>query len=208
MKMGCSSRGLASFAASWIAIFAFQILFVHPAAVGQDSPPTLVSLCRVFENPQLYNGQLLRFHARASTDGIEHTTLFDPKCNKGVSPWTTDESDRRPDVEAFNRAIEAQKPGRPEDVISADFIGRFEYEPQRGLTRSRLFEIREVKNLVVAKGTGKSIKGSGGANPPRLTDATREVVSPAESQAEPTGQPNGATLNHESGHVVDPPKQQ
>ncbi len=47
-----------------------------------------------------------------------------------------------------------------------------------------------------------------GSNPPRLTDATREVVSPAESQAEPTGQPNGATLNHESGHVVDPPKQQ
>jgi hypothetical protein len=43
-----------------------------------------------------------------------------------------------------------------------------------------------------------------GATPPRLTDATREVVSPTEGQAEPIGQPNGAILLHESGHVADP----
>ena len=197
---------LASSAALWMAILTFQILFIHPAAVGQDTP-ILVSLCRVFENPKHFHGQLLRFHAYASTDGIEYTTLFDPKCNKGVSPWTTDETDRRPDVDAFNRAIEAQKPGRPEDVISADFIGRFEYEPKRGLTRSRLFEIREVMNLVVSKPNGKSIKGSGGANPPRSTEAAKKVVSSIESRAKPIDQPSGVQLSHESGHV-DPPKQQ
>ncbi|MGD0911331.1 MAG: hypothetical protein ABR928_05510 [Terracidiphilus sp.] len=46
-----------------------------------------------------------------------------------------------------------------------------------------------------------------GSNPARLTDAVREVVSSAESQTEPIGQPNGVLLSHESGHV-DPPKQQ
>jgi hypothetical protein len=46
-----------------------------------------------------------------------------------------------------------------------------------------------------------------GSNPPRLTDATREIVSPAESQAGPIDQRNGATLSHESGHA-DPQKQQ
>jgi hypothetical protein len=46
-----------------------------------------------------------------------------------------------------------------------------------------------------------------GSNPARLTDAAREVVSSAESQTEPIGQPNGVLLSHESGHA-DPPKPQ
>jgi hypothetical protein len=146
---------------------------------AQKNPPPLISLCSVIDNPDTYNGQIIRFHGFLDTDGFEYTTIFDRQCNKGVSPWTSAKSNRRKDVKAFNRALNAQHPGAPHDEISAIFMGRFEYDSQASPTRRRLFEILAVENLVISKegsiksvdpaaepGRSSSLHESGHANPP------------------------------------------
>ena len=52
-----------------------------------------------------------------------------------------------------------------------------------------------------------TFSAASGSSPVRIDDAAREVVSPAESPAEPIDKPATDTLLHESGHV-DPPKPQ
>jgi hypothetical protein len=171
---------------SWITVVvgilavqcALAMLNAQPLS-SKGNPPLAVSLCNVLEHPDAFSGKIIRFRGNLDTDGFEYTTIFDAQCNQGVSPWTSKKSNRRSDVRAFNRALDAQRPGAPHDEISAEFVGRFEYDPQASPTRRRLFEILAVQNLVISK-----------EGPPR-------VVNPAVDTA-------GSSSTHESGHEDSP----
>jgi hypothetical protein len=154
---------------------AFGLLIAQPRS-AKNNPSAVISLCSVIDNPDTYNGKIIRVHGYLDTDGFEYTTIFDRQCNKGVSPWTSTKSNKRKDVKTFNLALDAQHPGAPHDEISAIFLGRFEYDPQASPTRRRLFEILAVENLVISK--AGSIKA-----------------------VDPVVDPGGSSSLHESGHT-------
>jgi hypothetical protein len=141
-------------ALGFLAIFVLLI-----ASIGQSRdvhPPTstLTSLCQILSNPTIYSGQVVRFRARTSTDGFESSTLYDPKCNQGVSPWSSEETDKHKDVRAFNHTFEAQ--GHGVAYIDAVFMGRFTYDKSASIARRRDFEILEVSEMRVSKTKRKS----------------------------------------------------
>lgn len=47
----------------------------HDVAVAGD-----ISLCELRLNPDVYDGKSINFHANISSDGVERTSLWDPKC--------------------------------------------------------------------------------------------------------------------------------
>ena len=140
----------------WLALLFYacsSVTSLQGQKAGDDTK--LVSLCYVVLHPAQYNGRLIRFFAYASTDGFEFESLFDPKCNKGVVPWTSVESDKRDDIMAFNRAMNAQANKPKHDDVTAIFYGRFEYDQTTdNLARRRLFEILRVESLRVKEAGG------------------------------------------------------
>lgn len=117
----------------------------------ESSKPKIISLCEIIEHPSKFNRRIVHFRANAITDGFEYTSLVDPVCGKGVAPWSSEKSDRREDVKAFNHAVESQNRGVPHQQISAIFFGRFEFHPSAtNPTKRRLFEIKRVEKLEVS----------------------------------------------------------
>jgi hypothetical protein len=141
-----------------IAVLGFIVPVSFGILMAQSRPvnmrlPDMISLCQVIEHPIDYDGQLIRFRAIATTDGFEFSTLSDPNCNRGVPLWSSEESDKKKDVRAFNKAMESQSKKNIHDHISAVFWGKFEYSPTAGnVTRRMLFEIMGVQDLKVSKG--------------------------------------------------------
>jgi hypothetical protein len=70
------------------------------------------------------------------------------KCTGTLVPRTSDESDKRPDVDAFNRAMDEGKPGTTNLHIKAVFMGRFVCKPASPSPRDRrVIEIEQVDAL-------------------------------------------------------------
>lgn len=108
----------------------------------------MVSLCDVLARPESYSGKLIRFRASVSTDGFEFTTLYDPTCNQGVGPWSSEATDTHEDVKEFNRVVESQSRGAKHQRIEATFTGLFSYDAQvTNVTKRRQFEILKVDDL-------------------------------------------------------------
>ncbi len=127
------------------------------SAFGQSKPtgsekPTETTVCQLVAHCKKYDGQRVQFRASVSSDWFEHTALVDPQCKRGVVPWTSDEADKRPDVEAFNRAMDEGKPGTKDLHISAIFTGRFVCKEGSLSPRSRrVIEIEGVSSLEVSR---------------------------------------------------------
>ena len=119
-------------------------------ASGQpNGTPDVVSLCDVLARPETFSGKLIRFRASVSTDGFEFTTLYDPSCNQGVGPWSSEATDTHQDVKEFNRAVDAQSPGAKHQRIEGTFTGLFSYDSQAtNVTKRR--EILKVDDLKVS----------------------------------------------------------
>jgi hypothetical protein len=84
----------------------------------------------------------------------------DSECKQGIVPQTSDEADKHPDVDAFNRALADVKPGATESKeskqITATFTGRFICKSgSSSPTRRRVIEIEQVSGLEVTKGKPK-----------------------------------------------------
>jgi hypothetical protein len=136
----------------------FLCVLILPSPTTSQSNGTLdrLSLCEVLVKPEKYSGALICFRASVSTDGFEYTSLYDPKCNQGVGPWSSEETDTHADVKKFNDVLEAQTRGTRHQKIEATFTGRFSYEPQEtNLVRRRRFEILKVDDLKVSGRTPK-----------------------------------------------------
>ncbi len=133
----------------------FEIL-PSPAVSQGGGPLPELSLCEILARPESYSGTVIRFRASASTDGFEFTSLYDPKCNQGVGPWSSEETDTHADVKRFNDVLEAQTHRAKHQKIEAIFTGRFSYDSQEtNLVRRRRFEILKVDDLKVSGRTPK-----------------------------------------------------
>jgi hypothetical protein len=69
---------------------------------------------------------------------------FDSKCKLGIVPYYSDQFADRPDIQAFDRAIDAGQPGTFDKRVVATFMGRFLLKGQR-----RILELQEIGDLEV-----------------------------------------------------------
>ena len=120
---------------------------------GQSKPtepekPIQTTVCQLVAHCKKFNGKRVQFHASVSSDWFEHTAQVDPQCKRGVVPLTSVDADKRPDVEAFNRAMDEGKPGVTDLHIKAVFTGRFVCKPTSPFPRGRrVIEIDHVDAL-------------------------------------------------------------
>jgi len=114
--------------------------------------PFETTVCNLVAHCKGLNGRRVKFRASVMSDWFEHTALVDPKCKRGIVPRTSDGADKRPDVDAFNRALEQGKPGTTDLSITATFTGRFSCQPTSpSPSNRRVIEIEEVEALEVTK---------------------------------------------------------
>jgi hypothetical protein len=118
----------------------------------EPEKPIETTVCELVAHCKKFGGKRVQFRASVSSDWFEHTALVDPQCERGVVPRTSDEADKRPDVDAFNRAIDEGKPGTTDLLIKAVFTGCFVCKPASPSPRDRrVIEIDQVDALEVAR---------------------------------------------------------
>jgi hypothetical protein len=133
------------------------IIFIVCLAFGQSQAtepekPAETTVCELIAHCKKFDGKRVQFRASVSSDWFEHTALVDPQCEAGVVPRTSDEADKRPDVDAFNRAMDEGKPGNTDLHISAVFTGRFVCKAASKSPRDRrVIEIDRVDALDVTR---------------------------------------------------------
>ena len=135
--------------------FAYSVglaCFARPSYSQSPDKPVEVTVCQLVAHCKPFNGKLVQFHASVFSDGFEYTALVDSECKQGIVPQTSDEADKRPDVDAFNRALAEGKPGTSGKQITATFTGRFSCKPgSSSPTARRVIEIEQVSGLEVTK---------------------------------------------------------
>ncbi len=124
-------------------------VFGQPAANGDQTPkapePISVTLCEVAAHPDRFDGKLVRFRASFVSDGMDHSILVQRGCKRGIVPYAAPDNKQRPDVDAFDRAIETGAPGTADKKVVAVFTGRFVWKPPS----KRIIELEGVADLQV-----------------------------------------------------------
>ena len=116
----------------------------------EPEKPIETTVCELVARCKKFDGKRVQFRASVSSDWFEHTALVDSQCSGGVVPRTSDETDKRPDVDAFNRAMDEGKPGNTDLHISAVFTGRFVCKAASKYPKDRrVIEIDQVDALDV-----------------------------------------------------------
>lgn len=122
---------------------------------GQLAPsgrgvPVQTSVCQLVANCKEFNDRIVQFRASVNSDWFEHTALVEQACHLGIVPKTTDATDKRPGVDAFNRALERGRPGRTDLTITATFVGHYVCQPaSKSSGNQRIIEIEDVRDLKV-----------------------------------------------------------
>jgi len=125
------------------------------SSYGQSQPaepekPVETTVCQLVAHCKRFDGKRVQFRASVISDGFEYTALVDSECKQGIVPQTSNEADKRPDVDAFNRALGEGKPGTTSKHISATFTGRFSCKPgSSSPSHRRVIEIEQVSGLEV-----------------------------------------------------------
>lgn len=123
---------------------------------SSNTEPIVTSLCDVVAHPEKFANKLVKFGASFVSDGLERSILVHAGCKVGIVPYPSADGRKRPDVEAFDKAIEAGAPGTADKVVVATFTGRFVWKPPS----KRILEIEGVSELRVSplQGSEKSKK--------------------------------------------------
>lgn len=103
------------------------------------------------------SGASCRASASFESDGLDHSILNHSGCKLGIVPYPAADDKKRPDVEAFDKAIEEGSPGTEDKTVVAIFTGRFVWKPPS----KRILEIDGVSELRVSalkSGPGKPKK--------------------------------------------------
>jgi hypothetical protein len=120
-----------------------------PANAGTE--PIATTLCDVVAHPEKFANKRVTFKASFESDGLDHSILNHSGCKLGIVPYPAAEDKKRPDVEAFQKAIEEGAPGTADKTVVASFTGRFVWKAPS----KRILEIEGVSALRVSpvKGT-------------------------------------------------------
>jgi hypothetical protein len=140
-----------------IAVVAFLAFFIPTLATESSGLPTGASpipttVCDIVREPSRYSGETVQFRAIVSSDGFEYSSLFDPKCDKvGLGfQYYSEDWEKNPKLKKFDDALGLiMKGAKHYPTISGTFTGLFTYDPNRSVTKRRLFEITEVEDLHV-----------------------------------------------------------
>jgi hypothetical protein len=116
--------------------------FGQPKAV--DRKPVETTLCDVVTHSVRFAAKLVRFHASLLSDGLEHAVLVDHRCELGIIPHIPDEFKSRPDIQAFERAVDSGRPGTLDKRVSATFTGTFVRNGQK-----RILEVEVIANVKI-----------------------------------------------------------
>jgi hypothetical protein len=135
-------------------IRAYRLWFlpaVLVSALGQQptirgGTPIVTTLCEVVAHPEKFANKTVSFKAWFESDGMDHSILNSPGCKLGIVPYPAKDNKKRPEVEAFEQAIERGAPGTADKTIVAIFTGRFLWTPPS----KRILEIEGVSELDVS----------------------------------------------------------
>jgi hypothetical protein len=146
-----------------------SVAFSLSAQSKLDVPPKPIdtSVGELVANSDRFNGKTVRVRASFITDGLEHSSLeepkcrladaltdessADPECKYGVVPWVRDEVEHHPDIEALDAALAKGRRGTIDKQIVATFTGRFICKPACSSRGGRILEIEQVGELKVTK---------------------------------------------------------
>ena len=124
---------------------------------GPDTQPIVTTLCEVVAHPEKFANKRVTFKASFESDGLDHSILNHSGCKLGIVPYPAADGKSRPDVEAFDKAIEEGAPGTTDKTVAATFTGLFLWkQPSK-----RILKIEGVSELRVSplkNGPGTSKK--------------------------------------------------
>lgn len=126
-------------------------------ATNRDKEPIATTLCEVVAHPENFANKRVTFRASFESDGLDHSILNHSGCKLGIVPYPAKDDKKRPDVEAFDKAIEEGAPGTADKTVVAIFTGRFVWKP----SSKGILEIEGVSELHVSprkSGPGKPKK--------------------------------------------------
>ena len=144
-----------------------SVVFSLPAQSKLEVPkPIDTSVGELVANSDRFNGKTVRVRASFITDGLEHSSLeepkcrladaltdgsVDPECKYGIVPWVRDEVEHHPDIEALDAALAKGRRGTIDKQIVATFTGRFICKPACSSRGGRILEIEQIAELQVKK---------------------------------------------------------
>lgn len=120
------------------------------ASLAWSGEPISVTLCEISAAPEMYDGQLIRVHARVESDGLERTVLVDPmpKCRYGGASFDVAPDVKDPAIEKISDTIfSGASFGTRNKFIRGDFVGVFHVEA--GIPRFLHLEVQSVSNLKI-----------------------------------------------------------
>ncbi len=107
-----------------------------------------VNLCDVQTNRDRYDGKLIVFRAQIGSDGLERTSLWDPKCRD--FPLSVDQASGGADWTEVNKIVyEIGNIGSTDKIITADISGVFHKMPHNG--KVSVMSITNLKYLMMHK---------------------------------------------------------
>ncbi|QOY90652.1 hypothetical protein [Paludibaculum fermentans] len=124
--------------------FAVSALGQQPTS--HDVQPIATTLCEIVAHPEKFANKRVMFKASFESDGLEHSILNHSGCKVGIIPYPAADGEKRPDVEALDKAIEAGAPGTTDKSVAAIFTGRFLWKPPS----KRILEIEGVSELRIS----------------------------------------------------------
>jgi hypothetical protein len=101
------------------------------SAADDDSKPIATTLCNIVARPEKFANKRVRFQASFVSDGIERSLLIHSGCKQGIVPYPAADGKTRPDVEAFDKAINMGRRGTADKTVVAVFTGRFVWSPSK-----------------------------------------------------------------------------
>jgi hypothetical protein len=116
------------------------------SATDGDWKPIATTLCNVVAHPEKFANKRVRFQASFVSDGLERSVLIHSGCKLGIVPYLAADGKTRPDVEAFDKAIDLGRRGTSDKTVVAVFTGRFVWKSPS----KRILEIEGVSELRVS----------------------------------------------------------
>ncbi len=142
-----TSRHLRSLRACVLAIVAVPAFGQVPVSSG----PIATTLCEIVAHPEEFADKLVRFKAYFESDGMDHSILVQPGCQRGIVPYPAADGKKRADVQRFEEAIDAGAPGTADKIVVATFTGRFVWKPPS----KRILRIEGVSDLRVSHSSSR-----------------------------------------------------
>jgi hypothetical protein len=136
-----------------------------PIAGGEKTAPLKTTLCEVVREPGRFACKRIAFRATIESDCLEHSSLTDPACERGVIPMEGESAS--PTVDAVFREACPLMPGKQIDfsrTVTASFVGVFHWRHQ-AIGDELVVDLENAGDVSIAKPAAHHIPNR--SQPPR-----------------------------------------